>query len=82
MQSIGVQASSAPRQGNEMRDTDERLTALKAARAASGLTLDFWADITEGLSQACLESVCRNAHIFLKYANPTAERTYRAFAIL
>lgn len=35
--------------------TKLRLEALKMLRKNTGLTLDFWADITEGLDQSSLD---------------------------
>lgn len=48
---------------------DERLKLLKAARLASGLPLDFWADLTEGLDYSSLAILCGRSAMFPKYMN-------------
>lgn len=48
---------------------DEKLTLLKMARARSGMTLDFWADLTEGLDHNSLEILVGRSSIFPKYIN-------------
>ena len=47
----------------------KRLELLKTARAQSGLPLDFWEDLTEGLDQRCLEILVGRSSIFPKYRN-------------
>ena len=47
----------------------ERLKLLKEARCASGLTLDFWVDLTDGLDQRSLEILVGRSSIFPKYKN-------------
>ena len=47
----------------------ERLALLKQAREASGLPLDFWADLTEGLPYSAVAILCGRASIFPKYRN-------------
>ena len=42
---------------------------LKNARKQSGLPLDFWADITEGLDYNSLEILVGKSSIFPKYMN-------------
>lgn len=48
---------------------DKELELLKQARRNSGLPLDFWADITEGMDQRCLEILVGRSSIFPKYMN-------------
>lgn len=47
----------------------EILKLLKEARVASGLPLDFWADITEGLPQSSVAILCGKSDLFPKYMN-------------
>jgi hypothetical protein len=47
----------------------ERLSMLKVARRNSGLPLDFWADLTEGLPQSCCAILCGRSSFFPKYMN-------------
>lgn len=53
----------------ENTDTDPRLDALKKARRLSGLPLDFWEDLTEGLDQSSLDILVGRSSIFPKYMN-------------
>lgn len=49
---------------------DERfLRLLKEARKRSGLPLDFWADLAEGLDYSSLEILVGKSSIFPKYMN-------------
>lgn len=48
---------------------DERLELLKKARRESGMSLDFWVDLTEGLDQSSLEILVGRSSIFPKYKN-------------
>lgn len=48
-------------------ELDCRLELLKQARAASGLPLDFWADLTDGLDQRSLEILVGRSSMFPKY---------------
>ena len=50
-------------------DDDLRLQMLKDARKASGLPLDFWVDLTDGLDQSSLEILVGRSSIFPKYIN-------------
>lgn len=50
-------------------DTDERLKSLKALRSASGLSLDFWDEFTEGLDQRSLDILVGKSLIIPKYMN-------------
>lgn len=50
-----------------MSERDLRL--LKEARAISGLPLDFWADLTDGLDQSLVEILVGRSSIFPKYMN-------------
>lgn len=52
-----------------MIDDDKRLAALKLARTASGMSLDFWVDLTEGLPYSALAILCGNSSVFPKYMN-------------
>lgn len=53
--------------------TDKRLELLKRARAESGLPLDFWVDLTEGLPQRSLEILVGRSSIFPKYMNSSGK---------
>ena len=53
----------------DMKDSAERLKLLKEARKASGLPLDFWVDLTEGLPYSSLVILCGRSSIFPKYMN-------------
>lgn len=46
-----------------------RLELLKDARAASGLSLDFWADLTDGLPYSAVAILCGRSSVFPKYMN-------------
>lgn len=46
-----------------------RLALLKQARQSSGLPLDLWADLTEGLPYSSLAILCGNASVIPKYMN-------------
>lgn len=48
---------------------DETLALLKQARRESGMPLDFWVDLTEGLDQSSLEILVGRSSIFPKYIN-------------
>jgi len=50
-------------------DDEEILRLLKDARRESGLPLDFWADLTEGLDYNSLVILCGRSSIFPKYIN-------------
>lgn len=55
-----------------MKEADSdaaRLALLKQARAASGMPLDFWADLTQGLPYNSLAILCGNASVIPKYMN-------------
>gem|GEM_PF-1314067 len=45
------------------------LILLKEARKRSGLPLDFWVDLTDGLDQRSLEILVGRSSIFPKYIN-------------
>lgn len=45
------------------------LEMLKNARNKSGLPLDFWADLTEGLDYNSIAILCGRSDIFPKYIN-------------
>lgn len=45
------------------------LALLKEARKSSGLPLDFWADLTEGLPYSSVAILCGRSSIFPKYMN-------------
>lgn len=47
----------------------ELLNKLKEARRVSGLPLDFWVDLTEGLDQRSIAILCGRSEIFPKYMN-------------
>jgi len=46
-----------------------KLDLLKRAREESGMSLDFWADLTEGLPYSSLAILCGKSSIFPKYKN-------------
>lgn len=48
---------------------DILLQKLKEARAASGMPLDFWVDLTDGLDQRALDILVGRSSIFPKYIN-------------
>ena len=54
-------------------DRPSRLDLLKGARAASGLSMDFWADLTEGLPYKELAILCGRSSIFPKYMNSSGK---------
>lgn len=56
-------------EGLAVRDSEDRLALLKQARTASGMSLDFWVDLTEGLDHKSLAILCGNASVFPKYRN-------------
>lgn len=45
------------------------LAMLKRARDESGLPLDFWADLVEGLPYSCAAILCGRSSMFPKYRN-------------
>jgi len=47
----------------------EILELLKQARLRSGLPLDFWSDLTDGLDYNTLAILCGRSSIFPKYIN-------------
>lgn len=49
-----------------MADSQKRIELLKVLRERSGLTLDFWADITEGLTYRSLAILCGNSALLPK----------------
>ena len=51
------------------KDDDARLDLLKKARSQSGLPLDFWVDLTEGLPYSAVAILCGRSSIFPKYIN-------------
>lgn len=53
---------------SELND-DRLLQAMKKARADTGLPLDFWADLTEGLNYNDAAILCGRSSIFPKYIN-------------
>ena len=50
-----------------MNDSAEKLKLLKEARKISGLPLDFWVDLTDGLPYSALVILCGRSSIFPKY---------------
>lgn len=51
-----------------MKDKDI-LEMLKQARLNSGLPLDFWSDLTDGLDYKAFAILCGRSSIFPKYIN-------------
>lgn len=55
---------------NEKKLNDSiRLGLLKEARMKSGMTLDFWDELTVGLDQSALEILVGRSDVFPKYRN-------------
>ena len=50
-------------------DDSTRLCLLKIARKNSGMTLDFWEELTDGLDQSSLEILVGRSSVFPKYRN-------------
>lgn len=51
-------------------DEEEKLLELmKQARKETGLPLDFWADLTEGMPYSFAAILCGRSPIFPKYMN-------------
>lgn len=50
-------------------DDSEILEMLKAARKESGLPLDFWVDLTEGLPHSLTAILCGRSFLIPKYMN-------------
>lgn len=50
-------------------DEEGILKLLKEARRKSGLPLDFWVDLTDGLDHSSLAILCGRSSIFPKYIN-------------
>lgn len=50
-----------------------RLALLKEARQKSGMSLDFWEELTEGLDQSSLEILVGRSSIFPKYRNSSGK---------
>lgn len=46
---------------------DDAIALLKAARNRSGLPMDFWVELTEGLGYRALAILCGRASLFPKY---------------
>lgn len=55
--------------GADVTRDEITLALLKEARRRSGLPLDFWVDLTDGLDQRCLEILVGRSSIFPKYTN-------------
>jgi hypothetical protein len=49
------------------------LELMKEARAQSGLPLDFWVDLTEGLDYKAVAILCGRSAIFPKYINSSGK---------
>ena len=47
----------------------DRLALLKQARRDSGMPLDFWVELTEGLDYSSLAILCGRSFLFPKYRN-------------
>ena len=56
-----------------MNDSAEELKLLKEARRISGLPLDFWVDLTEGLPYSSLVILCGRSSILPKYMNSSVK---------
>lgn len=56
--------------GDSVEMEEEKiLQLLKEARQRSGLPLDFWADLTEGLPYKSVAILCDRSDLFPKYVN-------------
>lgn len=56
--------------GVDLSTTQEDvLRAMKVARESTGIPLDFWADLTEGLPYNFAAILCGRSAIFPKYMN-------------
>lgn len=54
-------------------DDERRLDLLLQARRGSGMTLDFWADLTEGMDLAAVETLADRATLFPRHEEPKAK---------
>lgn len=54
-----------------MTDDEDKslLDAMKRARSETGLPLDFWSDLTDGLPYSFAAILCGRSSIFPKYMN-------------
>lgn len=52
---------------NCMHKNQSEIELLKQARRESGLPMDFWDEITEGLDYSSLARLCGKASLFPKY---------------
>lgn len=52
-----------------MIEDEKLLNAMKEARRETGLPLDFWADLTDGLPYSFATILCGRSSIFPKYIN-------------
>lgn len=52
-----------------MPDSQERLARIKELRALTGLTMDFWVDLTEGIPYRSLAIMCGNLSLSPKNRN-------------
>lgn len=50
-------------------DEEDLLALLKKARGESGLPLDFWADLTDGLPHNFAAILCGRSFLIPKYMN-------------
>lgn len=50
-------------------EQEDVLRMMKQAREATGLSLDFWADLLDGLPYSCSAILCGRSSIFPKYMN-------------
>ncbi len=53
---------------DEVKD-ETLLETMKKARAETGLPLDFWADLTDGIPHNFAAILCGRSSIFPKYMN-------------
>lgn len=64
-----MQATGDVAQDADLSLEDLNLAKLKEARFKSGLSLDFWVDLTEGLDQRSFDILVGRSSIFPKYIN-------------
>lgn len=55
------------------RDDEQILELIKRARDESGLPLDFWADLVEGLPHNFAAILCGRSFLFPKYMNSSVK---------
>ncbi len=49
------------------------MSALREARRVSGLPLDLWVDLTDGLDPGVVAVLCERAELFASLTSPASE---------